>query len=101
MTRTCSAKKAWRRLDHQAGAVPGQAVGVDGAAVGDVLQRPDRVFDDLAARLAVDGGHEAHAAGVLFRRGLVGVGVDQALPVGLVLLEPGHAACSSAVWVRR
>ena len=52
-------------LDHQAGAVARQAVGIDGAPVGDVLQRLDGVDDHLAARLAVDGGDEAHATGVL------------------------------------
>ena len=48
-----------------AGAVAGLAVGVDGAAVPDGLQRVDRQLDHLAARLAVDGGDQADAAGVV------------------------------------
>ena len=48
-----------------AGAVAGLAVGVDGAAMPDGLQRGDRRFHHLAARLAVDRGDDADAAGIM------------------------------------
>ena len=58
------AEEILRRVDEDAGAVAGFAVGVDGAAVPDGFQRGERERDDIAARFAVDGGDEADAAGV-------------------------------------
>src|SRR3546814_19610547 len=48
-----------------AGTVAGLAVGIDGAAVPDCLQRLDAGDHDVASRGAVEGGDEANAAGVM------------------------------------
>ena len=53
------------QADQNAGAVAGASVGVHGAAVEDGLERLQGQFDDLAAGLAVNGGDEADAAGVM------------------------------------
>ena len=58
-----------RDLDVDAGPVAGLAVGVDGAAVPDRLQRLDALDHDLAPRLAVDRDHAADAAGVVLLAG--------------------------------
>ncbi|MNS61942.1 hypothetical protein D3C72_949870 [compost metagenome] len=89
------------QFDHDAGAVAGQAVGVDRAAVGHGLQRLDGHVDDLAPGLAVDGADQTHAAGVAFRRRVIGAAFDQPGAVGFILGQPvglrcvGHAAASS------
>ncbi len=76
------------QFDHDPGAVAGQAVGVDRAAVGHGLQRLDGHLDDLAARLAVDGADQTHAAGVAFGRWVIGPAFDQAGAVGFILGQP-------------
>ena len=82
-----------RQADQNAGAVSGLAVCVDCPAMPDGLQRLQRQFNHLAAGRTIDGGDEADAAGVPFGGRVVGVGVDQLLPVGGVAdgIE-GHAA---------
>src|SRR3546814_4551928 len=52
-------------LQVDAGTVAGLAVGIDGAAVPDCLQRLDAGDHDVASRGAVEGGDEANAAGVM------------------------------------
>ena len=54
-----------RDLDMDAGAIAGLAIGIDGAAVPDSLQRRNRRLDHLAARLAIEGRDDADAAGVM------------------------------------
>ena len=66
-----------RHRNQHAGPVAGLAVGVDGPAVPDRLQRLDRQLDHLAARLAVDRADQTDAAGVVLLRRIVGVAVDQ------------------------
>ena len=58
-------EKDLRDLDVDAGTVAGLAVGVDGAPVPDPGERHDPRLHHLAARLAVDGGDETDAAGVV------------------------------------
>src|SRR3546814_3006880 len=57
----------------EAGAVARLAVGVHRTAMPDRLQRLGALQHDLAARLAVDGGDQADAAGVVLLGGIVGV----------------------------
>ena len=54
-----------RNFHVDARAVAGLAVGVDGAPVPHRLERRDSGHHHLAARLAVDGGDQADAAGVM------------------------------------
>ncbi len=53
--------------------VAGLAVGIDGAAVPDRLQRGDAGLDHVAPRLAVEGGDQADAAGIVLHRRVVAV----------------------------
>ena len=76
------AEEILRHLQMDARAVAGLAVGVDGAAMPDGLQRFDGARHDFAARLAVDGGDEADAAGIVFLIGRIGVAVFQLLRIG-------------------
>ncbi len=76
-----------RDLDMDAGAVAGLAVGVHGAAMPDRLQRLDALLDHRAARLAVDRGDEADAAGVMLILRVVGVGSGQRRGVGAELFD--------------
>ena len=55
-------EKLLRYLDVQASAIARLAIGVDGAAVPNALERIDRMKDDFAARLAVDRRHQTNAA---------------------------------------
>ena len=48
----------------QAGAVAGQPVGINGAAVPDRLQRINRQFDNIAPRAPLHVGDQADAAGI-------------------------------------
>jgi len=59
------AEEILRDLDMDAGAVAGLAIGIDGAAVPDGLQRRNRRLNHLAARLAIEGRDDANAAGVM------------------------------------
>ncbi|RZJ98157.1 MAG: hypothetical protein EON88_01340, partial [Brevundimonas sp.] len=69
------------------------AVGVHGAPVPDGRQGLQRQIDHLATRLAVDGRDQTDTAGVALGSGIVGMGVDQFLPVGFVLRRiERHAA---------
>jgi hypothetical protein len=54
-----------RDLHVDAGAIAGLAIGIDGAAVPHGLQRSDRRFHHLPARLAIDGSDEADTAGIM------------------------------------
>ena len=60
-----------RDLDMDAGAVAGLAVGIDGAAMPDRLQRRDAGLHHLPPRLAVDGRDESDAAGIMLFGGIV------------------------------
>ena len=55
-----------RDLHQDAGAVAGQRVGADGAAMGQVLQDLEAVLDDRVARPRLQVGDEADAAGIVF-----------------------------------
>ncbi len=70
--------------DQHAGAVAGLAVGVHRAPVPDSLQGADGELDHLAAGLAVDGADQADAAGVVLRGRIIGVPVDELLPLLVV-----------------
>ena len=61
-----------------AGAVAGLAVGIDRAAVPHRLQRVDAGLHHVAARLAVERGDQADAAGIVLLRRVVGVRADAA-----------------------
>src|SRR5689334_23832858 len=54
-----------RDLHMNARTVTGLAVGIDRATMPDSLQRGDGGFDHLAARLAVEGGNDAHTTGIM------------------------------------
>ena len=85
------AEEILRHLQMDAGAVAGLAVGVDRAAMPDRFQRLDGADDDFAPRLAVDGRDQAHAAGIVFLIGRIGVGGFQLLRVGDVAGDFGFA----------
>jgi hypothetical protein len=53
-------------LDQQTGAIAHQRIGTDGAPVIQVLEDLEGLADDGMALLALDMGHEADAAGVMF-----------------------------------
>ncbi len=82
-----------RQADQYARAVAGLAVSIDRAPMPDGLQRLEGQIDDHAARSPVDGGDQSDTAGIALRARVIGMGVDQALSVGLILdgVE-GHAA---------
>ena len=80
------AEEGLRHIDHDAGAVAGLAVGIDRAAVEQGLQRLDGQIDDFALLRAVDGTDDADAAGRDFGFGIIGVAVDKALALILVVL---------------
>ena len=101
------AEEVLRHVDADAGAIAGLAVGVDGAAMADGLQRADRHLDDLAARRAVDLRDEADAARILLVGGVVGIGLDQRVALGGVVASQRwpsasmrHQNVSSPVAVR-
>jgi len=78
-------------LDQDAGAVAHELVGADGAPVVQVLQDLQALAHDGVALLALDVGHETHAAGVVFLAGVV-----QTLLLKLLLLGcRGHGASFS------
>jgi hypothetical protein len=68
------------------------AVGVDGAAMPHRFQRIDRRLDDLAARLAVDRGDEADAAGVMLLGGIVKPLGREMRGIGAVFIDEAHGA---------
>ncbi len=70
-----------------AGPVAGLAVGVDRAAMPDRLERGNPRLDDAAPRLAIQRGHQAHAARVMLFRRVVGVRRDQMIAVVFVALD--------------
>ncbi len=61
-------KEFVRRLHQNAGAVAGARIGADRAAVLEVEQDGERVFDDLVRRAALDIGNETDSAGIFFQR---------------------------------
>ncbi len=63
--------QARRERQEDAGAVAGEAVGVDRAAVLDAAQRGENQIEDAARRLTVHVGDEADTAGVPFSRRIV------------------------------
>src|SRR5690606_13893284 len=60
-----------RDLHEDARAVARAWVGADGAAMLEVLEDVQAVFDDLVRLAALDVGDEADAAGILFERRVV------------------------------
>lgn len=86
---------AWQ-TDQYAGAVARLAVRINGAPVPDGFQRLERQIDDLAARLAVDGGHESDAASIPLGGRIIRMAVDQTLPITPILVGiETHAAARS------
>ena len=65
------AQEPVRDLDQDAGAVAGQGVGADRAAMGEVLENEQPLIDDGVAPGAFDVGDKADAAGVMFIGGVV------------------------------
>ena len=57
-----------RHLHQNAGAVAGARIGADRAAVLEIDQDRQRVFDDLVRLAALDVGNKSDAAGILFQR---------------------------------
>ena len=80
-------EKFLRHIEADSRAVAGLAIGVDCAAVPDVLQCRDTHCDDLSLRLAVQRDHEADAASVLLVFRIIGVAIDQFLAIGFVLFH--------------
>ena len=64
-------EKCVRDLHQDAGAVAGARVGADRAAVLEIAQDGERVFDQLVRLAALDVGDEADAAGILLQRRVV------------------------------
>ena len=81
------AEEPVRNLDQDAGAVAGQRVGADGAAMGEVLQDQQPLLDDGVALRALDVRDEADATGVVFP-----VGVVQALLAGQHRVRHGRSS---------
>ena len=86
-----------------AGAVAGLAVGVHRAAVPDGLERVDAGLHHLAARLAVERGDQADAAGIVLRQvdaaaSLQERGVGRPGPgeFGAVLVRHRHHSAATA-----
>ena len=78
------AVKLIRHLNQDTGTVTHQRVSTDRAAVVDVFQDLQTLFDDSVAFLAFDVGNKAHATGVMFIAGMV-----QTLRLHNVLQIPG------------
>ena len=57
-----------RRLHQNAGAVAGARIGADRAAMFEIDQDGQRVFDDLVRFAAFDIGNKSDPAGILFQR---------------------------------
>ncbi len=57
-----------RRLHQNAGAVAGARIGADRAAMLEIEQDRQRVFDDLVRLAALDIGNKSDPAGILFQR---------------------------------
>ncbi len=85
------AQEVLRDLEIDAGTVAGLAVGVDRAAMPDRAQGIDRRLDHLAARLAVDRGHEPDPAGVVLVRRIVHAVLGQMAGVDRILLDEALA----------
>ena len=94
------AEEFLRHLQMDARAVAGLAVGVHRAAVPHGFQRLDPARDDFAARLAVDGGHQPDAAGIVLLLRRIGMRVLEPLGVleiaGDVALGGAHGVSSFA-----
>ena len=95
------AKEFLRHLQMDPGAVAGLAVGVHRTAMPDRFQRLDGARDHLAARLAVDRGNEADAAGIVLLLRRIGVrrfelrGVGEKAPdLALGVARRTHSAAS-------
>jgi len=73
-------KKSWG-ISTWMPAVAGFTIGIDGAAVPNCLQRVDSGDHHFAAGLAVGGGNETDAAGIVFLIGVVGMRRRQGLCV--------------------
>ncbi|MDF3022347.1 MAG: hypothetical protein K0Q92_3650 [Steroidobacteraceae bacterium] len=74
-----------RHLDQHAGAVPGVHLGAAGAAVIQILQDLDALFDDGVRFAALDVHDEADATGVMLE-----LGVIEALLCGRAQSDRGH-----------
>ena len=72
-----------RDLDQNAGAVAGDRIGADRAAVLEVLQDAERVFDELVGLAAFEIGNKADATGIVFA-----AGIEQAARLGKKGLAP-------------
>ncbi len=60
------AQQGVRRLDHAAGPVANQRIGADRAAVIEIDENPQALVDDVVGFMALDVGHEANAARIVF-----------------------------------
>ncbi len=80
-----------RHLDTDARPVAGLAIGIDSAAVPDIFQSLDAHLDNLAARAAIECGHEANSAGIGLMGRIIGMRVDQFLAVCEIAVDfTGH-----------
>ncbi len=96
-----------RHINHDTGAITRLAVGIDRAAVEQSFQSPDGEFNHVAARLTVNCTDEAYAACGNLRIRVIGVAVDKALALILVVLERvkilhvrrmGHDYSAAPIW---
>ena len=90
------AEEPVRNLDQDAGAVAGQRVGADRAAVGQVLQDLQALLDDGVALRALDVRDEADAAGVVF----VGRVVETLLAGSVGMAVDGRHLAHGRTWQR-
>ena len=61
-------EKLVRGLHQNAGAVAGARIGADRAAMLEIDQDRQRVFDDLVRLASLDVGNESDTAGIFFQR---------------------------------
>src|SRR5262245_29526729 len=94
-----------RDLDQNARAVPGDGIGADRAAVLEILQDAERVFDQLMRLATLEVGNEADAASIVFARWIkeaLGSPCREQAKIGIpgaVCSMPGHRL--AAFWLRR
>ena len=87
-------EKLVRDLHQNAGAVAGARIGADRAAMFEIDQDRQRVFDDLVRLAALDVGDESDAARILVERGIVEPTGGRRAGIGGVVPRAHHLLAS-------
>ncbi len=86
-----------RDFQMNTGTIAGLAISINSTAMPDRLEGLNTLFDDFASWLAVNRGHQANAAGIVFHFRRIDTGIGQGFFHGAAVFQPVSTIVVNAI----